>query len=208
MTFFIGVPVCLPGMPGSDTAGDDDDPSPFLDPSDRSIAVISFICEDQLVSPGHKAPTAPAPCRYHCDCRRRVKSAGGCRVHLSPYGPSSSVLPDSVRSLRHSPLFSPAAMLVHLYRRTVPPDSVRSAHGRPVPIRPPASMCGNGCTRSAMVHNVLADHARESPCSANTGSRSTSHGCSLQAVHLGAFFLGEVDFLSYSIVLHSSHVFS
>lgn len=46
MTFFISVPVGLSGMSGSDTAGDNDDPAPFLDSSDRLITDISFIGED------------------------------------------------------------------------------------------------------------------------------------------------------------------
>lgn len=50
MTFFISVPVCLPGMSGNDSTGDDDDPAPFLDPSDELIAVIPFIREDQSIS--------------------------------------------------------------------------------------------------------------------------------------------------------------
>lgn len=50
MTFFISVPVYLPGMSGSDSTGDDDDSAPFLDLSDELIAVILFIREDQSIS--------------------------------------------------------------------------------------------------------------------------------------------------------------
>ena len=47
MTLFVCVPVCFPGVFGSDTAGNHHDSAPFFQPAYKFIAVIAFIRQRQ-----------------------------------------------------------------------------------------------------------------------------------------------------------------
>lgn len=104
MTFLICMPVCHPGMSSGDTAGDDDDPAPSLDPSDKLIAIISFIREDQSVSQimrlqqclchadiiavatgEQETQGVTEPIRYHMDlCRQSSPAPSGLLV-VAPF---------------------------------------------------------------------------------------------------------------------------
>lgn len=118
MAFFIGVPVCILGMPVSDTAGDDDNPSPFLDPSDELIAVISFIREDQPVSQIIRLQQhlchADAPLRSCCPASAWSRASGPVQ---SAHG-------------RPVPIHPPMSMYGNDYTQSAMIHSVPAGHAR------------------------------------------------------------------------------
>ena len=87
----------------------------FFRPAYKFIAVIAFICQNELACRlTQKVPTVPAPRRYHYGSHWRAKSAMDSQVHPLPHGPSWSSLPCSARFPRDIPLFSPTSVLVNL----------------------------------------------------------------------------------------------
>ena len=179
MTLFVRVPVCFPGVFGSDTAGNHHDSAPFFQPAYKFIAVIAFIRQNELACRlNQKVPTVPAPRRCHYGSHWRAKSAMDSQVHPLPHGLSSSSLPCSARFPRDIPLFSPTGMLVNLDRSAVQHQRcfvhqilLNQGCEDIVPILRLLSRPETDCIRFAMGRTAPADPAMESPCSASIESR-------------------------------------
>lgn len=48
MSFFVGVPIGITGLLGGDTAGNNNDSTALVDPVDKLVAVVTFVCKDEL----------------------------------------------------------------------------------------------------------------------------------------------------------------
>ncbi len=111
MAFFEDVTVNAPGFFRGDTAGDECNSSPLLDPANKFVTVIPFVCQNQ---PACKATARPGPCKYRYDFRWRAKNATDFQAHPSLYGPLLSGPPRlrPVSSL-YCPFYS-AGVLMYL----------------------------------------------------------------------------------------------
>ena len=105
------MPVSFSGMLGNDTAGENHNSVPFLQPAYKLIAVIAFVCQYEFA--------VQIKGFQQIGFRWRAKSAADSRAHPVPHGLLWSSLLCSVRFPRDTPLFSPAGVLVDLDRGAV-----------------------------------------------------------------------------------------